>query len=84
MKCTIVGRRIRLLGKAIHALAKVGEELYLEPVPDGLCVRTVNSSRSAVMTFKFYKEFFDTFDEKCSDDLAQINSEDPVSCHTTF
>ena len=79
MKCTILGRHIRLLGKAIHALAKVGEELYIEPLADGINFVTVNSSKSAVMTFKFFKDFFESYEEKCVDDLAKIPASDPVS-----
>ena len=88
MRCVINGRNIKMFGKAIQALAKVGEELYIEPRPGELSFRTVNSSRSAVMTFKFDETFFDVYEEKLPDDLAQINctndpemsSQNPSKC----
>ena len=52
----------------MQALAKIGEELYLEPKPEGLALRTMNSSRSAVMSFKFDRHFFDYYEEKSEDD----------------
>ena len=79
MKCTVLGRHIRLLAKAIHALAKVGEDLYLDPVPDGLGFITLNSSRSAVMTYKFHRDFFEFYEEKSPADISMINAKDPVS-----
>lgn len=77
MKCTINGQYIRQVGKAIQALAKVGEELYLEPKSEGLAFRTMNSSRSAVMTFKFDRQFFDEYEEKSPDDLERIPATNP-------
>ena len=77
MKCVVLGHYIRHLGKAIQALAKVGEEIYIEPHPDGLAFKTVNSSRSALMTFKFSADFFEDYIEKCDDDLEAIQSSEP-------
>ena len=88
MKCTILGQYIRQVGKAVQALAKIGEELYLEPKPEGLALRTMNSSRSAVMSFKFDRSFFDYYEEKSEDDLLRIpdntnpetSSQNPSKC----
>ena len=77
MKCTILGQYIRQVGKAIQALAKIGEELYLEPKPEGLAFRTMNSSRSAVMTFKFDANFFEYYEEKSPDDIERIPATNP-------
>jgi len=77
MKCTILGQHIRQVGKAIQALAKIGEELYLEPKPEGLAFRTMNSSRSAVMTFKFDANFFEYYEEKSQDDIERIPATNP-------
>ena len=72
----------------MQALAKIGEELYLEPKPEGLALRTMNSSRSAVMSFKFDRHFFDYYEEKSEDDLQRIpdntnpetSSQNPSKC----
>ena len=45
MKFVVPGSNVKLLGKAIHCLAKIGDEVYLEPTRDSLALRTVNSSR---------------------------------------
>ena len=47
-----------VLARAIHSLAKIGDELHIEPSPDGLILKTVNSSRSAYSAFKFHIPFF--------------------------
>ena len=36
-----------MFGRAVHALAKIGEDLYVEPQKDGLAIRTINGSRWA-------------------------------------
>ena len=45
MKFVVSGFNVKLMGKAIHCLAKIGDEVYMEPSKDSLALRTVNSSR---------------------------------------
>ncbi|GAB1301996.1 Cell cycle checkpoint control protein RAD9A [Apodemus speciosus] len=40
MKCLITGANVKVLGKAVHSLSRIGDELYLEPLKDGLSLRT--------------------------------------------
>jgi len=58
MRFVVPGPNVKLLGKAIHCLARVGDEVYLEPTHESLALRTVNSSRSAYATFNFGQSFF--------------------------
>lgn len=61
MKCTAPGRNIKVFGKAILCLAKIGEDIYFEGEASGLAVRTVNLSRSAYGSFSFQTSFFSKF-----------------------
>ena len=45
MKFVIPSDNVKTTGKAIHSLAKIGDEIYLEPSMDGLTLRSVNMSR---------------------------------------
>lgn len=35
MKCLVTGGNVKVLGKAVHSLSRIGDELYLEPLEDG-------------------------------------------------
>ncbi|XP_012613001.1 cell cycle checkpoint control protein RAD9A [Microcebus murinus] len=61
MKCLVTGGNVKVLGKAVHALSRIGDELYLEPLEDGLSLRTVNSSRSAYACFVLAPLFFQQY-----------------------
>ncbi|KAG7328922.1 hypothetical protein KOW79_007096 [Hemibagrus wyckioides] len=61
MDCVATGGNVKVLAKAIHSLSRIGEELYLEPIEDGLTLRAVNSSRSAFACFLMSRLFFQKF-----------------------
>lgn len=50
-----------VLGRTIHALARFGDELYLESLIDCILLRTLNASESAYAMVKFSKQFFSYF-----------------------
>ncbi|KAK3896098.1 hypothetical protein Pcinc_000228 [Petrolisthes cinctipes] len=88
MKCVIPGVNIKVFGRAIHSLAKIGDELYIEPQTDGVSFRTVNSSRSAFASFVFGKAFFTLYDdgaalgiqEQQHDGGDDVEDDDSVKC----
>lgn len=73
MKCVIANRCVKLFGRAIHCLSRIGDELFLEALKDGLALRTVNSSRSAYACFLFKENFFVEYSQECE----QIDSSNP-------
>jgi len=62
MKYTVARGGMRLLGRAVHSLAKIGDDIYIEPQADSLTLRAVNSSRSAYATYSFEASFFSSIE----------------------
>ena len=83
MKCLIPNTCVKLFGRAIHCLSKIGDELYFEGLKDGLALRTVNSSRSAYACFIFNKIFFDDYEQEC-DQLQSSNGSELLKCKMTM
>lgn len=79
MKCVIPGINIKVFGRAVHSLAKVGDELYVEPGPSGVSFRTVNTSRSAFASFHFGTGFFSHYDEGSTGEQSDA-TEEAVKC----
>eukprot|EP00039_Didymoeca_costata_P014352 m.230648 g.230648 ORF g.230648 m.230648 type:complete len:483 (-) comp16001_c0_seq6:2246-3694(-) len=58
----VVGRSsVRIIGKALQCLSKIGSDLFFEAFRDQLVMRTVNSSRSAYACYAFRENFFEEY-----------------------
>ena len=50
-----------VLARAIHSLAKIGEDLHIDPSESGLAIRTVNGTKSAFVSYSFKTSFFSSY-----------------------
>ena len=50
-----------VLARAIHSLAKIGEDLYIDPSESGLAIRTANGTKSAFVSYSFKTSFFSSY-----------------------
>ncbi|XP_019740832.1 cell cycle checkpoint control protein RAD9B isoform X1 [Hippocampus comes] len=74
MNCTLEGHCIKVFGKAIHALSRIGHGLWLDPTVKGLALRSVNSSQSAYVCFSFSPMFFHNYS------LASAQASESIKC----
>ncbi|XP_067951998.1 cell cycle checkpoint control protein RAD9A-like [Watersipora subatra] len=63
MKCVIPSVNLKIFGKAIQSLTKIGDEISIEPTLDGLHLKSVNSTRSCMAFFDFKPRFFQQYDD---------------------
>ncbi|KAM0725546.1 Cell cycle checkpoint control protein RAD9A [Formica fusca] len=74
MKCIVPGGNVKVLAKAIHMLAKIGDEMYVNPQQEFISFRTVNMAKSAYSDITFHKNFFSYYI------LGDIEEEEAQKC----
>ncbi|XP_050457235.1 cell cycle checkpoint control protein RAD9A isoform X1 [Cataglyphis hispanica] len=74
MKCIVPGGNVKILAKAIHMLAKIGDEMYVNPQQEYISFRTVNMAKSAYSDVTFHKNFFSYYI------LGDIEEEEAQKC----
>lgn len=62
------------LAKAIHMLAKIGDEMYVNPQQEFISFRTVNMAKSAYSDVTFHKNFFSYYT------LGDLEEEEAQKC----
>ncbi|KAG1673490.1 Cell cycle checkpoint control protein RAD9A [Nymphon striatum] len=70
----------RMFGRAVHCLGKIGDELYIDPENDSVTFRTVNSSWSTFICFKFFNKFFASYQA----DSISGNGDHIVKCKVSL
>ncbi|CAJ1068319.1 cell cycle checkpoint control protein RAD9B [Xyrichtys novacula] len=80
MNCRLDGNCVKAFGKAIHALSRIGDELWLDPTVKGLALRSVNSAHSAYACFLFSPLFF----QKYSLQSTSEGGNEPIKCKLTM
>lgn len=56
-----------MLARAVNCFSKIGNELYFEATPDGLDLKTINSTNTAYAVVQFRRDFFISFQQGSSD-----------------
>lgn len=65
---------VLVLAKAIHALAKIGDEMYVQPQEDSISFRAVSMSNSAYVQFTMFKNYFSYYT------FGDLQDEDTLKC----
>ncbi|KAF7998000.1 hypothetical protein HCN44_009398 [Aphidius gifuensis] len=74
MKCIVPGANVKVLARAIHALSKIGDEIYVQPQEKSLSFRAVSSSNSAYSDFTFHDTYFSYYN------YGDLNEDDVLKC----
>jgi len=76
---TVIVLLISVLARAIHALCRIGDELYVEPEPEKISFRAVSASKSAYASFTFFESFFSYYNYE-----QQWSQDEDVTCKVSM
>ncbi|XP_052901643.1 cell cycle checkpoint control protein RAD9A [Anopheles moucheti] len=67
MQFVLPGANVKILARAVNCFSKIGNELFFEATPDGLDLKTINSTNTAYAVVQFRRDFFISFQQGNSD-----------------
>ncbi|XP_028384477.1 cell cycle checkpoint control protein RAD9B [Phyllostomus discolor] len=80
LKCGMNGSQAKVFGKAIQALSRISDELWLDPSEKGLALRSVNSCRSAYGCVLFSPVFFQSYQWSAAVEMKDRNTVSNLNC----
>ncbi|XP_036907977.1 cell cycle checkpoint control protein RAD9B [Sturnira hondurensis] len=80
LKCGMNGSQVKVFGKAIQALSRISDELWLDPSEKGLALRSVNSCRSAYGCVLFSPVFFQSYQWSAAVEMKDRNTVSNLNC----
>ncbi|XP_045698279.1 cell cycle checkpoint control protein RAD9B isoform X2 [Phyllostomus hastatus] len=80
LKCGMNGSQVKVFGKAIQALSRISDELWLDPSEKGLALRSVNSCRSAYGCVLFSPVFFQNYQWSAAVEMKDRNTVSNLNC----
>ncbi|XP_032953577.1 cell cycle checkpoint control protein RAD9B isoform X3 [Rhinolophus ferrumequinum] len=80
LKCGMNGSQVKVFGKAVQALSRISDELWLDPSEKGLALRSVNSCRSAYGCVLFSPLFFQHYQWSTSVEMNDNNRISNLNC----
>ncbi|KAM9101343.1 cell cycle checkpoint control protein RAD9B isoform X1 [Sarcophilus harrisii] len=80
MKCVMDNRQVKVFGKAIHALARISEDLWLDPNEKGFGLRSMSSCRSAYGSILFPVSFFQLYQWTTTSEMCDSNMSLYLKC----
>uniref|UniRef100_A0A8D8DMC7 Cell cycle checkpoint control protein RAD9A n=1 Tax=Culex pipiens TaxID=7175 RepID=A0A8D8DMC7_CULPI len=73
MNCIITGSNVKILARTVNFFSKIGNELQLEALPTGLCLKAINSMNTAYVMANFHTSFFISFRQGANDRFEENN-----------
>ncbi|XP_074153609.1 cell cycle checkpoint control protein RAD9B isoform X1 [Sminthopsis crassicaudata] len=80
MKCEMDNQQVKVFGRAIHALARISEDLWLYPNEKGFGLRSMNSCRSAYGSVLFPVAFFQLYQWTTTSEMCGRNKSLNLKC----